>query len=240
MYRLTDFKSHEMFPRVVELKKGDILAKGKRNRQNQNACFKTLFDVLNVVSNSSSTCQAHIIQQTLLQIALWHKNCVTDVDSTHIESWRPVKVVLDVELLIWWGVIFPASTLSTSPHHCPKTLFVKILFLEVKLRKSWYSLVKSFDVLSVNFSHLLHFEMRETFCQINKGKKWMFGTFNWLWSFLTKYHSTQDGVIKSQFMQFMFEVVAPVSKLKMAIFFFETFCAISLFSKAPSHKIKAG
>ena len=89
-----------MFPKIVELKKGDILANGKRNRQNQTACFKTLFDVLNVVSNSSSTCQAHIIQQTLLQIALWHKNCVTDVDSTHIESWRPVKVVLDVELLI--------------------------------------------------------------------------------------------------------------------------------------------
>ena len=150
-----------MFPIVVELKKGDILAKGKRNRQNQNACFKTLFDVLNVVSNSGSTCQAHIIQQTLLQIALWHKNCVTDVDSTHIESWRPVKVVLDVELLIWWGVIFPASTLSTSPHHCPKTLFVKILFLEVKLRKSWYSLVKSFDVLSINFSYLLQFDMRK-------------------------------------------------------------------------------
>ena len=89
-----------MFPRAVELKKGDIFAKGKRNQQNQNAsCFKTLFDVLNAVS-STSTCQAHIIQQTLLQIALWHKNCVTDVDGTHIESWRPVKVVLDVELLI--------------------------------------------------------------------------------------------------------------------------------------------
>ena len=143
-----------MIPRVVELKKGDILAKGKRNRQNQNACFKTLFDVLNVVSNSSSTCQAHIIQQTLLQIALWHKNCVTDVDSTHIESWRPVKVVLDVELLIWWGVIFPASTLSTSPHNCPKTLFVKILFSEVKLRKSWYSLAKvSMCFLSISVTY---------------------------------------------------------------------------------------
>ena len=68
----------------------------------------------------------------------------------------------------------------------------------------------------------------------------MFDAFNWLRSFLPKYHLTQDGVIKSQFMQFMLEIVAPVSKLKMAISFFETFCAISLFSKAPSHKIKAG
>ena len=81
--------------------------------------------------------------------------------------------------------------------------------------------------------------MREIFCQIIKGK-WMFDAFNWLWSLLTKYHLTQDGVINFQFMQFMLEIVAPVSKLKMAIFFFETFCAISLFSKAPSHKIKAG